>query len=64
VRGGGVFGEHDIRLISDDEELSIGHRAFSRALFAKGALSIALEIKAKVPTGKAMELSEFILAKN
>jgi 4-hydroxy-tetrahydrodipicolinate reductase len=64
VRGGGVFGEHDIRLISDDEELSIGHRAFSRALFAKGALSIALEIKTKVPNGKAMELSEFILAKN
>ena len=37
-RGGGVFGEHTIRLISDYEEISIGHRAFSRDLFAKGAL--------------------------
>jgi 4-hydroxy-tetrahydrodipicolinate reductase len=64
VRGGGIFGEHDIRLISDDEELSISHRAFSRALFAKGALSLTLEIEAKVPSGKVMELSEFILAKN
>lgn len=64
VRGGGVFGEHEIRLISDDEEVSISHRAFSRALFAKGALTLALEIGIKVPAGKALELSEFILAKN
>ena len=38
TRGGGVFGEHTIRLISDSEEISITHRAFSRDLFAKGAL--------------------------
>lgn len=37
-RGGGVFGEHTIRLISDSEEITISHRAFSRDLFAKGAL--------------------------
>ncbi len=37
-RGGGVFGEHTIRFISDNEEISITHRAFSRDLFAKGAL--------------------------
>lgn len=37
-RGGGIFGEHTIRFISDNEEISITHRAFSRDLFAKGAL--------------------------
>lgn len=38
VRGGGVVGEHDVRIIGDFEELSLSHRAFSRDLFAKGAL--------------------------
>jgi 4-hydroxy-tetrahydrodipicolinate reductase len=39
IRGGGVFGEHEMRFLSDHEELSIGHRAFSRGLFARGALT-------------------------
>ena len=38
VRGGGVFGEHQIRFIAQHEELEVTHRAFSRALFAEGAL--------------------------
>lgn len=41
VRGGGVFGEHEIRLLGDDEEITISHRAFSRGLFASGALILA-----------------------
>jgi len=40
VRGGGVFGEHEIRFISDHEEITLSHRAFSRALFAKGAVHL------------------------
>lgn len=40
VRGGGVFGEHQVRLISQDEELTLEHRAFSRALFASGAMTL------------------------
>ena len=48
-RGGGVFGEHTVRFISDDEEISITHRAFSRALFAKGAVYLALSLSAKRP---------------
>ena len=64
VRGGGVFGEHDIRLISDDEELSLSHRAFSRELFAKGALNLALEICDKVPSGKAIDLADFVLSRD
>lgn len=38
LRGGGVFGEHEIRFMSETEELILSHKAYSRALFAKGAL--------------------------
>jgi 4-hydroxy-tetrahydrodipicolinate reductase len=41
VRGGGVFGEHEVRLIGDSEEVCVSHRAFSRTLFADGALVLA-----------------------
>lgn len=51
VRGGGVFGEHVVRFISEHEEITIGHRAFSRALFAHGALSLAEKIHAKKAFG-------------
>lgn len=51
VRGGGVFGEHVVRFISEHEEVTIGHRAFSRALFAHGALNLAEKIHAKKSAG-------------
>jgi 4-hydroxy-tetrahydrodipicolinate reductase len=38
IRGGGVYGEHEIRLISETEEITLSHRALSRDLFASGAL--------------------------
>lgn len=38
VRGGHVFGEHEIRLLGDHDEIRISHRAISRSLFAQGAL--------------------------
>lgn len=41
VRGGGVFGEHEVRILGDNEEITISHRAFSRGLFAGGALVLA-----------------------
>ena len=41
VRGGGVFGEHTIRLLGAHEELSLSHRAFSRSLFASGAITLS-----------------------
>lgn len=41
MRGGGVLGEHLVRFISEEEEVFIGHRAFSRTLFAKGAITLA-----------------------
>ena len=47
MRGGGVFGEHKIRMIGDHEEITISHRAFSRGLFAKGALSLGRWLSAQ-----------------
>lgn len=41
TRGGAVIGDHDIKFISDEEIVSISHRALDRALFAKGALRAA-----------------------
>ena len=41
VRGGGIFGEHEIRFLGDHEELRISHRAWSRTLFARGAWTLA-----------------------
>ena len=40
VRGGGVFGEHSLRFIGEYDELTISHRAFSRTLFAEGAVHL------------------------
>ena len=41
LRGGTVVGEHAVIFAGQDEVIRITHSAFSRALFAKGALSAA-----------------------
>lgn len=41
VRGGKIYGEHQLAFLGDDEEITITHRALSRELFAKGALRLA-----------------------
>ncbi len=41
IRGGGIIGDHETAFISDEEVLSISHRALDRAIFAKGALTAA-----------------------
>lgn len=41
IRGGGIIGDHDAAFISDEEILSISHRALDRAVFARGALVAA-----------------------
>ena len=38
IRGGNIVGEHTVKFISDNECFEITHTAFSRALFADGAL--------------------------
>ncbi len=64
VRGGGVVGEHEIRLISDHEELTLSHRAFSRSLFASGALNLIAVISSEVPAGRALNLSDWVSLKS
>jgi 4-hydroxy-tetrahydrodipicolinate reductase len=49
MRGGGVFGEHSIHLLGDFEEITITHKAFSRDLFAKGALTLGQWLMLKNP---------------
>ncbi|OJV13486.1 MAG: 4-hydroxy-tetrahydrodipicolinate reductase [Alphaproteobacteria bacterium 33-17] len=40
-RGGNICGEHEIRFISDHEEIYLGHKAFDRKIFALGAIKAA-----------------------
>lgn len=49
LRGGSVFGEHEIQYLGDEEELRISHRALSRSLFAKGALLLAQWVAKQKP---------------
>ena len=41
IRGGGVFGEHQVRFMGVHDEIIVTHRAYSRGLFAEGALDLA-----------------------
>lgn len=44
-RGGKIAGEHQVRFIGDEEELSFSHRALDRSVFAKGAIKVAKLLK-------------------
>ena len=48
-RGGGVFGEHEMRFLGVSEEVTLSHRAFDRSLFAKGALTLGQWVTAQKP---------------
>lgn len=63
TRGGLIFGEHELRFLSDDEEITITHRAFSRQIFAKGALYLASWLCAKKDTG-VFSLEDVLLSQN
>ena len=47
VRGGTIVGEHEIIFAGTDEIIEIKHTAYSRAIFAKGAISAARFLKGK-----------------
>lgn len=49
VRGGSIVGDHEVIFAGLDEVIEIKHVAYSRAIFAKGALSAAKFIKGKGP---------------
>lgn len=41
VRGGTIVGDHEIMFLCRDEEVDIGHKAYSREVFAQGAVAAA-----------------------
>jgi 4-hydroxy-tetrahydrodipicolinate reductase len=49
IRGGGNPGEHTLVFASDEEEIRISHRAFSRQAFAAGAIRAARAIYGQPP---------------
>lgn len=49
LRGGSVAGDHLVILAGDGERLELGHRADSRAIFAKGAIQAALWLHGRPP---------------
>ncbi len=49
VRGGSIVGEHDVLFAGPDEVLTLSHCAYSREVFANGAISAALFLKGKMP---------------
>ena len=49
VRGGSIVGEHDVIFAGRDEVLTLSHTAYSKAIFAKGALEAAKFLAGKAP---------------
>lgn len=48
-RGGGVVGDHAVTFVAEDEAVVLSHRAFDRALFARGAVAAAIWASARAP---------------
>jgi 4-hydroxy-tetrahydrodipicolinate reductase len=51
LRGGSVAGDHSVILAAEGERLELGHRAESRAIFARGAIRAAQWLAGK-PAGR------------
>lgn len=49
VRGGDSIGEHTLMFLAEGERLELTHRAFDRAIFARGALRAARWVAGKPP---------------
>lgn len=49
VRGGSIVGEHDVIFAGMDEVITVSHTAYSRAVFAKGAVQAAKFLAGKKP---------------
>lgn len=65
LRSGNVFGEHAVYFTSEDEQVSLTHRAFNRKLFARGATKLSewlVHQQAGFYTLASVELSELVNA--
>ncbi|QHI96006.1 4-hydroxy-tetrahydrodipicolinate reductase [Aristophania vespae] len=51
LRGGQVIGEHDLRFLTSDEEITLSHKALDRRVFARGALQAAFWLANHKPAG-------------
>ncbi len=49
VRGGTIIGEHEVIFAGPDEVVEIGHKAYSREMFARGAIRAAGFLVGKSP---------------
>lgn len=49
IRGGGIYGSHELHFISPDEHLTISHKALSREVFARGALLLSQPLLSESP---------------
>ena len=49
VRGGSIVGDHDILFCGPDEVITLSHSAYSRTVFANGAVNAALFLAGKGP---------------
>lgn len=49
IRGGTIVGEHDVIFAGKDEVITFEHTAYSKAIFAKGAVSAAKFLAGKTP---------------
>lgn len=49
VRGGSIVGEHDVIFAGRDEVVTFSHTAYSKAIFAKGAVQAAKYLAGKAP---------------
>ncbi len=49
VRGGTIVGDHDVIFAGEDEVITLSHRAYSRAVFGKGAVQAAKFLSKKGP---------------
>lgn len=47
VRGGTIVGDHDVIFAGPDEVITFSHRAYSKAVFGKGAVQAAKFLKGK-----------------
>ena len=50
VRGGNIVGDHDVIFAGTDEVIEINHKAYSKAIFGKGAIAAAKYLAGK-PAG-------------
>jgi 4-hydroxy-tetrahydrodipicolinate reductase len=55
LRGGSVAGDHLVIFAGDGERIELGHRAESRAIFAKGAVEAAIWLRSRPPGRYTMQ---------